>query len=138
MLDSADSVTQTAVCIPLPPSHCTAFFLISVITPDLKQNSPSLTVSLNSCKSRLRVTPFSFYFGSCPEGQTSSRTKVPAPAFQNKQPETRRCQLTLNFLSIATTATTMCHRGSVLQRPPTRTYSGTSACMRAHGLTNKR
>lgn len=49
--------------------------------------------------------PGQLNFGSCPEGQISSRTNVPS-AVQNKQPVNHRCQLTLNFLRIATTTTT--------------------------------
>lgn len=55
------------------------------------------------------------YFGSCPEGQISSRTNVPS-TFQNKQPVIHRCQLTLNFLSIATT-TTICHHDTAHRAP---------------------
>lgn len=77
------------------------------------------------------------YFGSCPEGQISSRTNVPS-TFQNKQPVIHRCQLTLNFLSIATT-TTICHHDTAHRAPtPSKhTHAGTSACMRAHRRTHK-
>lgn len=75
------------------------------------------------------------YFGSCPEGQISSRTNVPS-TFQNKQPVIHRCQLTLNFLSIATT-TTICHHDTAHRAPtPSKhTHVRWHKCMHAHTQT---
>lgn len=76
--------------------------------------------------------PGQLYFGSCFEGQISSRTNVPS-AIQNKQLVIHGCQLTLNFLSIVTTTST-CHRDTSrsFASTPALKHTGTCTHMQAH------
>lgn len=82
------------------------------------------------CASVSTACPGQLYFGSCPDGQISTRTNVPS-AFQNKQPVIHRCQLTLNFLSIATA---ICHYDTVSRAPTPQTHAQMLAC--THTCTN--